>query len=71
MKKFNKYINFGLIFNGISIISYRFNLLPSFVQGLSVGLGIIFILIGMYAQNHDISKFKNYKKNIWNKAFGK
>lgn len=71
MKKLNNYINFGLLFNGIGIISNRFNLLPSFIQGLCVGLGLTFIFLGMYAQNHDLAKFRNYKKNILNRALGK
>ena len=62
MKKLNNYINFGLIFNVIGIISNRFNLLPSFIQGLCVGLGLALIFIGMYAQNHNLDKFRNYKK---------
>jgi len=62
VKKLNNYINFGLIFNVIGIISNRFNLLPSFIQGLCVGLGLALIFIGMYAQNHNLDKFRNYKK---------
>ena len=62
MKKLNNYINFGLIFNVIGIISNRFNLLPSFIQGLCIGLGLALIFIGMYDQNHNLDKFRNYKK---------
>lgn len=71
MKKFNNYIKFGLIFNVIWIISNRFNLLSSFIQGLCVGLGLTLIFVGIYAQNHNLDKLKNYKKNILNKVLGK
>lgn len=71
MKKLNNYINFGLILNVIGIISHRFNLLPSFIQGLCIGLGLTLIFIGMYDQNHNLDKFRNYKKNILNKILGK
>jgi hypothetical protein len=71
MKKFNNYVNFGLFFNGIWIISNRFNLLPDLIQGLCAGLGLVLILIGMYAENHEISKLRNYKRILFNRAFGK
>lgn len=71
MKKSNNYINFGLIFNVIGIISNPFNLLPSFIQGLCVGLGLTLIFIGMYDQNHNLDKFRNYKKSILNEILGK
>ncbi|SKA77850.1 hypothetical protein SAMN05443428_10272 [Caloramator quimbayensis] len=71
MKKFNNYINLGLLFNAISIVSYRFNLLPSFIEGLCTGLGIAFIFLGLYAENHSIEKFKSCKKYLLNKALGK
>ncbi|MBK1812234.1 hypothetical protein JHL18_16545 [Clostridium sp. YIM B02505] len=71
MKKLNNYINFGLLLNAIGIISSRFNLLPSFTQGVCVGLGLTLILVGIYAENHDLAKLKNYKRNILNKALGK
>jgi len=41
------------------------------VSGLCVGAGLTFILIGMYAENHDISELRNYKKNLLNRVFGK
>ena len=71
MKKLNNYVCFGLLFNGIGLISSRFNLLPDFIEGLCVGVGLTFILIGMYAENHDISVLKKYKKTLFNRAFGK
>ncbi|KPU26360.1 hypothetical protein TR13x_10480 [Caloranaerobacter sp. TR13] len=71
MKKFNKYIYFGMFLNGLWLISNRFNLLPDFIEGLCVGAGVTFILIGMYAENHVISELRNYKKSLLNRVFGK
>lgn len=61
-KKLNNYIKLGLIFNVIGIISNSFNLLPSFIRGLCLGLGITLIFVGNHAQNHNVDKFRNYKK---------
>ena len=65
MKKFNNYICWGLFLNGIFIFSSRFNLLPDFIEGISVGLGLLFILIGISCEKYDISKVRNYKKNLF------
>lgn len=69
MKKINNYFELGLFFNGIWILSNSFNLLPSFIEGLCCGVGLTLILIGMYAQNHDISKLRVYKKRLLKKVF--
>lgn len=62
MKKFNNYINWGLLFNGILLLGNITNLLPEIIKGFCVGLGFTLILFGMYSENHDISKVRNYKK---------
>lgn len=71
MKKFNNYINFGLLFNGIFLFSNCFNLLPELIKGLCVGLGFTLILIGIYSENHDISQLKNYKKTLFSRVLSK
>lgn len=71
MKKFNKYINFGLLFYGIFLLGNYTNLLPEFMKGLCVGLGLTLIFIGMSSENHNISKIRNYKKVLFNKVFAK
>lgn len=48
------------------MVSIRFNLLLDFIEGLTVGLGIAFILIGMYCEKYDISKSKTIKRNYSN-----
>lgn len=64
MKKINNYICFGLLLNGIWIFSIRFNLLSDFIEGLILDVGLLFLLKGMYCERYDISKIKNYKKNL-------
>lgn len=71
MRKFNNYINLGLLFNGIFLLGNYTGLLPEFIKGLCVGLGFTLIAIGIYSQKHDISKIINYKKVLFNKVLQK
>lgn len=71
MKKSNNYIGLGIFLNGLWLLSNQFDMFPDFIEGLCVGVGITFILIGMYKENHNINKFKDYKKRLFTKAFGK
>lgn len=71
MKKFNNYTNLGLLFNGVFLFGNYTNLLPEFIKGLCVALGLILIFIGIYSENHDISKLRSYKKGILNRVLSK
>jgi hypothetical protein len=71
MRKLNNYTCLGLLLNGLWLFSIPFNLLPDFIEGLCVGLGLTFIFVGLYAEKHNISKLKNYKKALFNKTFGR
>lgn len=73
MKKFNNYTNFGLLFNGIFLMGNYTDLLPEFIKGLCVALGLTLTLIfvGRYSENHDISKLRSYKRNILNRVLSK
>lgn len=71
MKKFNNYISLGLLFNGIFLFGNITNLLPEFIKGFCVGLSFTLIFIGLYAENHDISNLRNYKKTLFNKLLSK
>ena len=66
MKKMNNYICYGLFLNGIWILSIRFNLLSDFIEGVMVGLGLLFVLIGICYEKYDIYKIKKYKKKFLN-----
>ncbi|WP_308780697.1 hypothetical protein [uncultured Clostridium sp.] len=67
MKKMNNYICCGLLLNAIWILSIRYNLLPDFIEGAIVGLGLLFVLIGICFEKYGISKIKNYKKNLFSR----
>ena len=71
MKKMNNYICYGLLLNGVWILSIRFNLLSDFIEGVMVGLGLLFVLIGMCYEKYDIYKIKNYKKNLFSRIVTK
>lgn len=71
MKKCNNYIKFGLLFNGLFLLGNHTNLFPEFIKGLCAGLGLVLILIGMYSENHDISKLRDYKKMIFSRLLSK
>lgn len=71
MKKMNNYICCGLLLNAIWILSIRYNLLPVFIEGAIVGLGLLFVLIGMGFEKYAISKIKNYKKNLFSRIITK
>ena len=79
MSKGNKYICFGLIFSGITFLVRQLNLfyivlpdfLRGFIEGFSISLGIILILFGLYCENPNLQKIKNYKIKAFNKQSGK
>lgn len=62
MKRFNNYINLGLLFDGIFLLGNCTNLLPEFTKSLCIGLGFTLMFIGIYSETHDISRIRNYKK---------
>lgn len=67
MKKMNNQTCLGLFLNGIWILSIRFNLLPDFIEGVTAGLGLSVMLIGMCCEKYGISKIKNYKKSLFSR----
>ena len=66
MKKFDNYTYCGIFLNLLWLISNRFNLLPDFIEGLFVGLGLTFILIGIYKLQNYVSQLRDYKKKLLN-----
>ncbi len=64
MKRFNSYINCGLLFNSIFLVGNGFNILPEFIKGICAGLGLTLIFMGMYHEKYDIANLKDKKKNI-------
>jgi hypothetical membrane protein len=70
MKNHNIYISLGLLLNSIYLFLNNFSSVPGFFMGLLFGSGIFLFIIGVYSKNHDLSKFKNFKHNLFNKVFG-
>jgi len=46
----------GCVLGIKQLISNRFKLLSDFIEGLCAGVGQTFILLGIYAKNHDITE---------------
>lgn len=67
MKKYNKYISIGLFFNGLFLLGNCTNIIPEFFKGFFVGLGFMFIFLGMYSEYNDISKLRTLKAKIFKK----
>lgn len=44
--------------------------LPGFIEGFLLGLGIALELIGIYAEKHDLSKFRIFKVKLFKRIFG-
>lgn len=60
-KKFNGYLTIGLLFNGAYLISNQTKMVPDLIKGVFAGVAIALMCIGIYAENHDMSKCRNRK----------
>lgn len=69
-KKINKYILWGLLINSFPIVMKKFVEIPDSVAGFGTGMGISMLIFGIYAMNNDITKLKNWKKNLTKKIIG-
>lgn len=73
MRRPNKFMTIGMGILGVILIAKN-GLgvdLPCFIVGLGYGLFLVLILLGMYSENHDISKLRSYKINFLKRCFGK
>ncbi|MBW9147799.1 hypothetical protein K2F40_02150 [Clostridium sp. CM028] len=59
----NKYLTIASFFGFICFIGHFIHL-PCIIVGFCFGALIAFSTIGLYALNHDISKLKNFKRNL-------
>lgn len=71
MKKINNYILIGLFFVNIFNFGNAFNIMPEFFKGVFAALGIGYLMYGALAENYDVSKIKNYKKNLFSRIAAK
>ena len=65
--KSNKYLLFANLAALIYFLGRGFINIPDVVEGFCVGLSIVLYLVGFYALNHDINKFKDRKRNLFKK----
>ncbi|MBU3090759.1 hypothetical protein KPL35_01465 [Clostridium sp. CF011] len=61
---YNKYLIIASFFGFIICFIGHFIHLPCIIVGFCFGACIAFSTIGLYALNHDISKLKNFKRNL-------
>lgn len=57
-------IGWSLLINSISISIKHFIEIPDALAGFGTGIGLSLLIFGMYIMNHDITKFKNWKRNL-------
>ncbi|MCM3568962.1 hypothetical protein [Neobacillus mesonae] len=70
MKRPNKFLRTGLVITAVMFFLHIYSIqLPDFIEGLGYGCGIAFMLIGIYAVNHDISKLRRFKMKLLKKVF--
>jgi hypothetical protein len=69
MNKMTRYNAFGTLFIAIGLFGHNIITLPDFVLGFCLGVGIALNLIGAYAIRHNITKLREFKKNLVKKMF--
>lgn len=58
----NRMLSFGMLAIAVSnILKHTVNL-HEFAHGLILGVGLVLMLLGAYAVNHDITKLTNLKR---------
>ncbi len=62
--RLNKYIIVGMLINSIVISAKQLANIPDSISGFGMGIGIGLEIFGVYSMNHDITKIKNFKRNL-------
>lgn len=70
-KKFNKYMTTGLLFNGAFLMTREIDAIPEIIKGFFAGFAISLMIIGIYADCHDVSKFQNKKRQFIKRMFNR
>lgn len=71
MNKLNLYTWFGLIFISIWFVSNKFMILNQNLNGLFIGLGFTFVLLGILTQNYDLLNFRENQRSFYRRFIGK
>lgn len=61
----NKYVKWGLLLNAFSITINQFIEVPDFIMYFIIGIGFSLYVFGMISSNHDMTKFINWKRNLF------
>lgn len=62
--KMNKHMIWGLLINSFLMSIKHFIEIPDALACFGMGIGISLLGFGIYTMNHDITKFKNWKRNL-------
>ena len=65
--KMNWYLKSGLLISSIVIGVNHIIELPGSIHGFGIGVAIALELVGIYSLRHDMTKIKNFKKNLFRK----
>jgi len=71
VKKINSYILSGVFLNSLWLVSNQFQLLPSFIEGLALGLGLVLMAVGMSGDRFGMGKVRRYKLKLVKGVMGK
>jgi hypothetical protein len=69
-KKLNGYTASGLLAYSTAASAGYILELPEFFKGLGFGLAISLMLFGMLSEKHDMTKIREFKRNIVAKLLG-
>lgn len=65
--KMNKYMMVGILINSITILTKQLIVIPDNLACFGTGLGVTLIIFGIFTTNHDMTKARNFKKNLMKK----
>lgn len=69
--KFNKYHQIGTLAIALGLVGKRITVVPDFLLGFCMGLGIALIIIGIFAYKYDITGLRKFKLNLLKKVLEK
>lgn len=71
MNNLTKYTRFAILFNGIALSLNCFNLIPTALSHVLIGMGFALILFSAFVETHNMEKLKNYKRNLFKKVLSR
>lgn len=65
--KMNKYMMVGILINSITILAKQLTEIPGNLACFGTGLGLTLLIFGIFVANRDMTKARNFKKNLMRK----